>query len=159
MEIIRVHTGEGRVYARKIEVTPPPVPGMDPMYIVGDQVEVPEGLSQQEAADHFRAQGWTVEQDIGVDFDHPEWEDETMPGLSEPVPGLLEVPDCVLCGGPLEPWPTPPGEIPRGWGNNPEPLAKYDDGRACDECNQTRVIPARMGALRGKFGLGKGSLN
>lgn len=44
---------------------------------------------------------------------------------------------CVLCGKHID-----------GHGNNPAPLA--DEGKCCDECNSTKVIPARMKALRGK---------
>jgi len=29
----------------------------------------------------------------------------------------------------------------KGWGNNAEPLKK---GRCCDNCNNTKVIPARL---------------
>lgn len=42
---------------------------------------------------------------------------------------------CVLCGGPVE-----------GYGNNPAPLA--EDGSACNGCNATKVIPARIAAMR-----------
>ena len=33
-----------------------------------------------------------------------------------------------------------------GWGNNPDPVngLTYNDGRCCDDCNATRVIPARV---------------
>lgn len=44
---------------------------------------------------------------------------------------------CVLCGKHIN-----------GYGNNPAPLA--DEGKCCDECNSTKVIPARMKALRSK---------
>ena len=44
---------------------------------------------------------------------------------------------CILCGKHID-----------GYGNNPAPLA--DEGKCCDECNKTKVIPARMEALRGK---------
>ena len=71
-QIIRVHTAEGRVYARYMGVT-----GLDfgegPVYSVDGQAPVPAGLTQQEVVDHFRAEGWTVEQDHGTDFDSPEW--------------------------------------------------------------------------------------
>jgi hypothetical protein len=43
---------------------------------------------------------------------------------------------CVLCG-----------EKSIGWGNNPEPLRGYDDGRCCDDCNAYKVIPARIGMM------------
>lgn len=39
---------------------------------------------------------------------------------------------CSLCGQPF-----------RGFGNNPEPLADFDE-RCCDTCNASRVIPARL---------------
>lgn len=38
---------------------------------------------------------------------------------------------CVLCGKHIN-----------GHGNNPAPLA--DEGKCCDACNKTKVIPARM---------------
>ena len=44
---------------------------------------------------------------------------------------------CILCGKHID-----------GYGNNPAPLA--DEGKCCDECNKTKVIPARMEALRDK---------
>ena len=42
---------------------------------------------------------------------------------------------CVLCGGEI-----------KGYGNNPAPLA--DEGRCCDDCNKSKVIPARMSKLK-----------
>ena len=41
---------------------------------------------------------------------------------------------CSLCGEPF-----------LGMGHNPEPLKRYQD-RCCNDCNQTKVIPARMRA-------------
>lgn len=38
---------------------------------------------------------------------------------------------CVICGQPYE-----------GWGNNPDPL--FHRGRACDSCDDLKVIPARL---------------
>lgn len=35
------------------------------------------------------------------------------------------------------------GEKFLGFGNNPEPLASYEE-RCCDECNTKYVIPARL---------------
>lgn len=58
---------------------------------------------------------------------------DPLASLSYPTP-TTEI--CVLCGAPID-----------GYGNNPEPLASYDDGRACDDCNTDRVIPARLMAL------------
>ena len=34
-----------------------------------------------------------------------------------------------------------------GYGNNPYPVTKGEDDRCCDECNDTKVIPARLQAL------------
>jgi len=53
----------------------------------------------------------------------------------------MTAPACVLCGNPCEPW----HEEPTGYGHNPEPLA--DLGRCCDNCNATKVIPARLGMM------------
>lgn len=38
---------------------------------------------------------------------------------------------CCLCGREF-----------KGWGNNPWPVV--DNGVCCDECNMTKVIPARL---------------
>lgn len=46
----------------------------------------------------------------------------------------IETYECVLCGLTCS-----------GFGNNPEPLADYEDGRCCDDCNSAKVIPARLG--------------
>lgn len=43
---------------------------------------------------------------------------------------------CILCGGPLN----------DPYGHNPAPLASMDEGRACGDCNATKVIPARLGS-------------
>ena len=40
---------------------------------------------------------------------------------------------CILCG-----------LAAIGFGNNPEPLAAYEVGRCCDDCNQKRVVPERL---------------
>jgi hypothetical protein len=44
---------------------------------------------------------------------------------------------CVLCGKEFT-----------EWGNNPEPVAPYEDGQCCDWCNMTIVLPARMGRMQ-----------
>lgn len=41
---------------------------------------------------------------------------------------------CVICGKEFE-----------GWGNNPYPVA--NEGECCDECNASKVIPARIKEL------------
>jgi hypothetical protein len=71
--IIRVHTGEGVVYARYMEPFFLPIPGSERLLNVCGQAPVPAGLTQQEVVDHFRAEGWEVEQDHGTDFYSPEW--------------------------------------------------------------------------------------
>jgi len=71
-QIIRVHTAEGTVYARVMEPTKFPFQD-ELMYTFIGPINVPAGLDQQGAVDHFRARGWTVQQDHGTDFDHPEW--------------------------------------------------------------------------------------
>ena len=44
---------------------------------------------------------------------------------------------CALCGVQFD-----------GPGNNAEPLVVEGDGRACNDCNGTRVIPARIASDR-----------
>jgi len=43
---------------------------------------------------------------------------------------------CVICDIPCQ-----------GYGNNPEPVRQSLEGRCCDVCNQTQVIPARLSQL------------
>lgn len=43
---------------------------------------------------------------------------------------------CSICGKEFE-----------GWGNNPEPVKPFEAGECCDECNQDKVIPARLDAI------------
>jgi hypothetical protein len=45
---------------------------------------------------------------------------------------------CVICGGLFE-----------GYGNNPWPIADENDGRCCDKCNETKVIPERINLMMG----------
>jgi hypothetical protein len=44
---------------------------------------------------------------------------------------------CVLCGLDFD-----------GWGNNPEPVARFEEGQCCDRCNQTVVLNARIGRIQ-----------
>jgi hypothetical protein len=39
------------------------------------------------------------------------------------------------------------GKIFIGYGNNPWPVVRDEDARCCDECNWTKVIPARLKAM------------
>ena len=36
------------------------------------------------------------------------------------------------------------GKTFTGWGNNPWPVVKDEDARCCDECNDLKVVPARL---------------
>jgi hypothetical protein len=58
---------------------------------------------------------------------------------------MPEPPVCCLCGQPCEPWHAPP----TGYGHNPWPLGTDPEGRCCNTCNDTRVIPARLGRTFG----------
>lgn len=46
---------------------------------------------------------------------------------------------CCICGKEFE-----------GYGNNPEPVKPFDEGRCCDECNANAVIPKRMELIYNK---------
>ena len=46
---------------------------------------------------------------------------------------------CILCG-----------EAYEGYGHNPAPLQNQDNGRCCDDCNTTQVIPTRIELLFNK---------
>ena len=41
---------------------------------------------------------------------------------------------CVICGG----------ELADDWGHKPAPVKKYNEGKCCDTCNFTVVIPERI---------------
>jgi hypothetical protein len=45
--------------------------------------------------------------------------------------------ECSLCGATF-----------KGMGNNPEPLATFEE-RCCGTCNAEKVIPARLGKMAG----------
>ncbi len=38
-------------------------------------------------------------------------------------------------------------ETYNGYGNNPAPLSDNETDRCCDDCNLTKVLPARLGML------------
>jgi hypothetical protein len=48
---------------------------------------------------------------------------------------------CVICKKDIEPDRTDDGEIYWDQGNSAEPI---DEGRCCNRCNDTIVIPARL---------------
>ena len=48
---------------------------------------------------------------------------------------------CCLCGSTFV-----------GWGNNPFPLSDKEDDKCCDECNYTKVIPARLARIAEAYG-------
>ena len=53
--------------------------------------------------------------------------------------------NCDICGGEIEPDRTPEGEVYWTQGNDARPIT---DGRACNDCNVSQVVPARLkGAL------------
>jgi hypothetical protein len=54
--------------------------------------------------------------------------------MSHPKRGRFN--NCVLCG-----------EVFVGWGHNAQPL---DNGRCCDVCNDTKVVPERLRRVRGE---------
>jgi hypothetical protein len=59
-----------------------------------------------------------------------------------PAPVATEARVCVLCGETFSTF--------SGIGNNPWPLASPDDGDCCNQCNSTRVIPARLARIEAK---------
>ena len=50
--------------------------------------------------------------------------------------------ECVICKGAIEAQKTPDGKIFWGDGHHAQPVA---DGRCCGACNNSVVIPARLG--------------
>jgi hypothetical protein len=57
-----------------------------------------------------------------------------------------EILECVICSGQIEHKRKPDGEVYWTEGNNAEPI---EDGRCCESCNSSVVIPARLEQLRG----------
>ena len=53
---------------------------------------------------------------------------------------------CCLCGKEITHIGYDEGEY---LGNNPHPLSENEDDRCCDECNETKVIPARLNQIYG----------
>ena len=49
--------------------------------------------------------------------------------------------NCDICGGEIEPDRTPEGKIYWTQGNDARPVT---EGRACNDCNVSQVVPARM---------------
>ena len=52
---------------------------------------------------------------------------------------------CCLCENTIEINPI----TKWAFGNNPDPLGKNEDDRCCDACNESRVLPARIGRMMG----------
>ena len=53
---------------------------------------------------------------------------------------------CSICDGHIEPLRNDVGEVVWEGGNNAEPV---NDGRCCNDCNMTVVIPARISQMEG----------
>ena len=51
---------------------------------------------------------------------------------------------CVICKGEIEPHKNAEGVVYWTEGHNAEPIA---EGRCCDVCNSTEVIPARIAEM------------
>jgi hypothetical protein len=45
-------------------------------------------------------------------------------------------------------WAGNPWPFETGYGNNPDPVKKEEDGPCCDRCNETTVLPARWRAMK-----------
>jgi hypothetical protein len=52
--------------------------------------------------------------------------------------------ECSICQETIEKHVDPKGKVYWDQGNNAEPV---NDGRCCDKCNMTVVIPARLGRI------------
>jgi len=52
---------------------------------------------------------------------------------------------CSICKGYIKPLKNNNGEVVWKHGNNAEPV---NSGSCCDECNWTKVIPARLSQIR-----------
>ena len=61
---------------------------------------------------------------------------------------------CCICKGEIEKQYTEEGEMYWDQGNNAQPI---DDGRCCNECNATIVIPARLTEMKLKMNKSSGS--
>lgn len=53
------------------------------------------------------------------------------------------IPKCSICGAPVEAWPGG-----GGYGHNPEPVVPFESGPCCTHCNDSVVIPARLGNVK-----------
>jgi hypothetical protein len=87
-------------------------------------------VNRMYATDTLRARGMGHSSKMSVDW--RKWIDSQYEKLSE----WEQQNKCVLCNGLIE-----------GYGNNADPVAR---GKCCDECNVTKVMPARVAAMRGE---------
>ena len=53
---------------------------------------------------------------------------------------------CSICEGHIKPLRDDSGQVVWEGGNNAQPI---NDGRCCNECNMTVVIPARIAMMEG----------
>lgn len=51
---------------------------------------------------------------------------------------ILEEKTCCICGRKFT-----------GWGNDPWPVVKDEDARCCDDCNDSKVLEARLAEMFG----------
>ena len=57
-----------------------------------------------------------------------------------------EILECVICNGQIEHQRSTDGKVYWTEGNNADPVA---DGRCCNSCNTSEVIPARLAKMKG----------
>ena len=89
--------------------------------------KAPEKEFRQEYSDRMTKET-ELEEAFDLDFDDINVYGEKLTEAKENL--------CCICGEQLD-----------GYGNNPEPLMPYEEGRCCDGCNLKFVIPARLAAM------------
>lgn len=90
-------------------------------------------LSKEEIADGLEAAALETVTDVAAEAAAAAAAEATEESKDNNEESKEETKDCVLCPGLYE-----------GYGHNPRPLA--NEGRCCDDCNKTQVIPARFEA-------------
>ena len=59
---------------------------------------------------------------------------------------------CCICNGKIDKHYTEEGEMYWDKGHNPHPVKTGEDDRCCDKCDETVVMPIRLGEVMDRIG-------
>ena len=64
----------------------------------------------------------------------------------------MKITKCCICNGKIDKHYTPEGEMYWDKGHNPAPVKTGEDDRCCDKCDETVVMPVRLGEVMDRIG-------